>query len=81
MSGWEDGAAYTRPYHDVCGIRAEFNAEYSAERRLIGRQKESDGSDWFEQNSIHFDIDGKGGEHVVAITVAMHEAPKAIKVI
>jgi len=80
LSGSQNGVPYTRPYHDLCGIRAEFSPEYNAERRVIGIQKERDGSDWFEENCVHFDIDGQGGEQIIGISVAMHEAPKTIKV-
>ncbi|GME25859.1 hypothetical protein GTA08_BOTSDO09438 [Neofusicoccum parvum] len=37
------------------------------------------GGDWEEDNMVHFEINGPGGEVVTRVEVAMHENPKAIK--
>lgn len=79
VMGMEDGVHYERPVHDLCGIRADFVPGYTARRRLIGIEKESDESDWSEQHCVHFDVDGQGGEFVNEISYAMHQTPKAIK--
>lgn len=80
LSGSENGVQFRRPVHDLCGIKAEFSPEYNAGQRLIGIQKEEDGSEWAENHCSHFAIDGMGGEFVDEISFAMHQALKAIKV-
>lgn len=65
-----------RPIHVLCGIRAQFG---DTKRRTIGIQEESDGSDWKEESSSHFEIDGPGGEYVNEILFSSDNL-KAIKV-
>ncbi|RFU26663.1 hypothetical protein B7463_g9679, partial [Scytalidium lignicola] len=80
LSGWDaNHQSQTRPIHDLCGIRADFTNNHHEQRRIIGIRKESDGSDWLEEHCVNFDIDGAGGEVVTEISIAQHEAPKAIK--
>jgi hypothetical protein len=62
---------------DLCGVRAEFA---NAEPRGVGIGTEEDGSKWREDRTVHFDIDGPGGEYVDAIYHAIHEDPVAVRV-
>lgn len=76
IGGTLSGSTGTRPIHDFCGIKAEFAGN---QHRTIGIRTEPDGNDWQPGHCVSFNIDGNGGEVVTEISVAMHEAPKAIK--
>lgn len=80
----DDGQSFSRIYHDVCGARFEYVPDCKQPKRFVGIGKEvwddDTGGDWEEDNMVHFEIDGPGGEVVTRVEVAMHENPKAMKV-
>ncbi|KAH8812945.1 hypothetical protein F5884DRAFT_786754 [Xylogone sp. PMI_703] len=75
-----NGQNETRPIHDLCGIRADFASNHDGQQRVIGIRKEPDGTDWQNDHCVNFDINGKDGEIVTEVSVAMHELPKAMKI-
>jgi hypothetical protein len=63
---------------EVLGLRAEYETRYWEPKRSIGSGSGGMGStDWGDENLVHFDIDGPGGEIVTEIFVG--EESKAIK--
>jgi hypothetical protein len=71
-----------RPLMVVCGLTACFGEASSVRQRDIGELPHAGPNEWAEDDCVHFDIDGAGGEEVVelAVGVDIHRVPRSIKV-